>query len=257
MGELLSFVLSTEGVIAALVVGGAWILRRPHSSAARRFLLSATALYVIAGVYVVPAAVAALLSRGYHPFVPSDAVAARTAIVVLGGGADMIDGWNGGRTGVPGGDSAARVLEAARISRQLPDAVVISSGGVTTSQPNQVPVAIVMRDYLIELGVQPSRIQVESESRNTHDEAVVLGPMMRRQGIRQVVLVTSDVHMRRSVGTFAREGWDVIPAIAPDPNFDKPLRRRVVPTGNGLHFSNAVVHELFGIPYYWARGWWR
>ena len=134
---------------------------------------------------------------------------------------------------------------------------MISSGGASTSDDDETPVALVMRDQLIALGVGRSRILVETDSRDTHDEAVVLDPIMRAREIRQVVLVTSDVHMRRSIATFAEAGWNAIPAIAPNPNFGKPLRRRLVPSGMGLAFSSAVVHEVCGIPYYWARGWLR
>jgi uncharacterized SAM-binding protein YcdF (DUF218 family) len=257
MGELLDFLFSIEGVIAALVVSGVWLLLRPKSIAARSFPLLLGILYVIASIYAVPAAFAKLLTRGYHPFVASDAGPGKTAIVVLGGGCQTVAGWNGERTAVLAGDSAARVLEAARISRELPAAIVISSGGSPTPDEDETVVALVMRDHLIALGVAPARILLETDSRDTHDEAVAIDPMLRTRNIRQVVLVTSDVHMRRSVGTFAEAGWKVIPAIAPNPNYGRPLRRRMVPSSMGLSFSSAVVHEACGIPYYWARGWLR
>lgn len=257
MSDLLFFVFSPSGATAALLVSGVWAFTRPGSPVARRFLLVATAVYGIASIYVVPATVAGLLAHGYHAFDPADVGRGKTAIVVLGGGCDTVDGWNGARTGVLGGDSAGRVLEAARVSREVPEALVISSGGVPSGDANELPVAAMMRDRLLQLGVPQSRIIVETMSRNTHDEAVVLSPILRARAVRQIILVTSDVHMRRSLGTFRREGWEVIPAIAPHPNFDAPWRRRLVPTAMGLYFSAAVVHELCGIPYYWARGWWR
>jgi uncharacterized SAM-binding protein YcdF (DUF218 family) len=257
MSALIQLVFSVEGVIAALVVGTAWVIARPRSAIARGFLAAASVFYAVASIYVVPAFIGSLLTRGYHPFVSGDAVAAPTAIVVLGSGAETVRGWEGGRTGVPGGDSAARVLEASRIARELPSAIIISSGGPSPTEPDQIPVAVVMRDELIALGVPPARVLLEAESRDTHDEAMVLDPMMRARNIRQIVLVTSDLHMRRSVGTFERRGWKVVPAIAPNPNFDTPLGRRIVPSGMGLAYSSAVMHEVIGIPYYWLRGWWR
>jgi uncharacterized SAM-binding protein YcdF (DUF218 family) len=258
MGSLLSFVFSIDGAVAALIVTGICVATRPKSTAARTFLLAVSCLYAVAGIYAVPAVVARLLlTRGYHEFAAADAGAGPTAIVVLGGGCDTIDGWNGGQKGVLGDESAARVLEAARVVRLMPDALVISSGGAAINDGKQLPVAIVMRDHLVQLGIPASKILLETESRDTHDEAVAIGPMLRARAIRQAVLVTSDVHMRRAVGAFREQGWEVVPAIAPDPSFDRPWRHRVVPNGIGLAFSNAVVHELAGIPYYWARGWWR
>ena len=180
-------------------------------------------------------------------------LAERRSSCSAGSGSQTIAGWNGERTAVLGGDSAARVLEAARIARELPNALVISLGGASTSDDDETPVALVMRDQLIALGVGRSRILVETDSRDTHDEAVVLDPIIRAREIRQVVLVTSDVHMRRSIATFAEAGWNAIPAIG-QIQLGKPLRRRLVPSGMGLAFSSAVVHEVCGIPYYWAPG---
>ena len=86
MGELLEFFFSIEAMIAALVVSGAWLLLRPKSTAARLFPLILGLLYLTASIYAVPAAIARLLTRGYHPFVASDVGPGRTAIVVLGSG---------------------------------------------------------------------------------------------------------------------------------------------------------------------------
>jgi len=257
MGSFLSFLFSPDGVIAALLASALYVCVRPGSASARRFLVAAAVAYGVASIYAVPAAVARVLTHNYHRFDRADVGPARTAIVVLGGGSDTVDGWDGGRTGILGGDSAARVLEAARVSREIPDAVVVSSGGVPNDDLSKVPVGAVMRDRLVQLGVPAAQVVVEAVSHDTHDESIVIGPILRARAINQIVLVTSDVHMSRSVGAFRRQGWTVVPAIAPHPDFDMSWPRRLVPTPTGLYFSGAVVHELCGIPYYWMRGWWR
>jgi len=63
--------------------------------------------------------------------------------------------------------------------------------------------------------------------------------------------------MRRALGAFRAVGVDATPAIAPDPWWHAPRPLWIMPTAHGLSFSGDIVHELFGIPYYWARGWWR
>jgi uncharacterized SAM-binding protein YcdF (DUF218 family) len=114
-----------------------------------------------------------------------------------------------------------------------------------------------MREELVQLGVPRDRILVETASRNTREEALVIEPMLRRLGNPQVVLVTSHTHMRRSIGTFRAVGITAIPAIARDPRPEVPLSEWILPTGRALRASGEVVHELFGIPYYWLRGWWQ
>lgn len=255
MTELLYAIFSARGAIVATTACAIWIASRPHARAARRALLAVAISYLVASTYLVPSLVARALTSGYHEYVPAH-TAGPAAIVVLGGGHDLIEGWSD-RVGVLDDSSASRVLEAARVFRLLPDALVVSSGGVAPGARDRVPEGIVMRTMLLQLGVPDSHIVVETTSRDTHDEAVILAPMLRSRGIADVVLVTSDIHMRRSIGTFRAAGVQAVPAIAPDPRTQMQWSDWILPSGPGLDCSARVVHELVGLPYYWARGWWR
>jgi uncharacterized SAM-binding protein YcdF (DUF218 family) len=147
------------------------------------------------------------------------------------------------------------VLEAARVYRLLaPNAIVISSGGL----PDKVghSSSETMRGVLVNLGVPSDHILLESQSRDTHDEAVLIRRMLTDLQINDTVLVTSDVHMRRSMGTFLAAGIVATPAIAPDPGPFETIAWWT-PSYAGLQFSAYLVHELLGLPYYWLRGWWR
>jgi uncharacterized SAM-binding protein YcdF (DUF218 family) len=115
---------------------------------------------------------------------------------------------------------------------------------------------VTMRDELMHLGVPSTRIMLESGSQNTHDEAVAIAPLLRSLGVRQLILVTSDLHMRRSLGTFRSVGWHAVPAIAPEPRRPGRPVEWVLPTRGGLDLTHDVMHELIGLPYYWVRGWW-
>ena len=59
------------------------------------------------------------------------------------------------------------------------------------------------------------RILLESMPQSTHHESVLIAPMLTFRGIKQVVLLTSASHMRRSMGGFRAVGVDAVPAIAP------------------------------------------
>jgi uncharacterized SAM-binding protein YcdF (DUF218 family) len=78
--------------------------------------------------------------------------------------------------------------------------------------------------------------------------------MLRTLGANHVVLVTSDIHMRRSLGAFRAQGWRPIPAIASDPRFPKTLREWITPSNHGLAHTQLVVHEIAGLAYYAVRG---
>ena len=114
-----------------------------------------------------------------------------------------------------------------------------------------------MRDAMIRFGVPASRILVEDRSRTTRDEAVLIAPMLRSLNVDHVILVTSDFHMRRSLGAFRAVGIPAIPAIARDPFLSYPWSRWILPSSHGFELTSAVVHEVGGIGFYAARGWFR
>lgn len=255
MSDFLKFIFSTSGAVVGLLIAAIAVWWRSASRAARRFLVAVGLFYTIAATYVVPAAIGSLLSRGYRPFEAGDAPAGVTAIVVLGSGAERVFRWNAGPWTVLDVVGAGRVAEAARVFRSINPAWVIVSGGGLEPYKERGATSLVMRDALVALGVPEKTIMLESRSRNTHGEAVLIAPMLRELRAEHVVLVTSDIHMRRSIGAFRAQGWDAIPAIAPDPRLALPAMRRWYPTDHGLSLSAEVVHELAGIPYYRLRGW--
>jgi len=71
------------------------------------------------------------------------------------------------------------------------------------------------------------------------------------------VLVTSGTHMRRSLGTFRAQGIRAIPAIARDPLTAIAWSDWLLPSDLGLWKSSSVIHEIMGLVYYTARGWYK
>src|SRR5262249_34222106 len=89
----------------------------------------------------------------------------------------------------------------------------------------------------------------------TRDEAVNTAQILRERGIRACVLVTSDLHMRRALASFRREGLDARPAIARDPLDATRPALQWLPTPQGMEYSREVVHDYVGLAWYWWRGW--
>jgi uncharacterized SAM-binding protein YcdF (DUF218 family) len=153
--------------------------------------------------------------------------------------------------------TASRVLEAARVYHLIDPDWVISSGGLPLESDLDVPAALTMKDTLVELGVPASRILVEDDSWNTYAEALILAPMLASLKVEHPVVVTSDLHMRRSIGAFRALGIDAIPAIARHPYADADNAWRLLPSAAGLFEAALVTHEVLGIAYYVWRGWYR
>jgi uncharacterized SAM-binding protein YcdF (DUF218 family) len=254
MSTLLHFFLSPGGPPVVFLVCVIWIARS-RSAIARHVSISAALVYLAGSIYVVPAALARVVAAGTAPFEGRGGIARRTAIVLLGGGVENVIGRET-TIGLMYRSEAARVLEAARVYAIVsPDWIVSSGGGYP--DPRLVSSSSAMRDALVQLGVPASRIRLESASRNTRDEAVLVAPMLASLQVERVILVTSAIHMPRSLGAFRAAGVNAEPAAAPDPGAYASLPDRWLPTERGLRFSLEVVHELVGLPYYWLRGWWR
>jgi uncharacterized SAM-binding protein YcdF (DUF218 family) len=115
--------------------------------------------------------------------------------------------------------------------------------------------AVTMKDALVRLGIPQDRILLEASSRNTHDEAILVAPLVRRLHVDTVVLVTSDIHMRRALAAFRAQGIDAQPAFALDPLNMTARTRSFVPDADALHFTSEVMHEYAGLLEYAARGW--
>lgn len=114
------------------------------------------------------------------------------------------------------------------------------------------PESVLMSRYLQRLGVPAAAIRIESESRDTWQNAhnvAALRPALPRE----IVLVTSAMHMRRARYSMQEAGFTVCPLYA-DRRY-VPFRRpsHLLPDSGGLAKTEAALHELVGLAYYHWR----
>jgi uncharacterized SAM-binding protein YcdF (DUF218 family) len=255
---LVQLLFSITGFLFFLVAGILWLRARPSSRAARRYVAIVTIVYLLFSIYGANYAVGRLLMVGFHPFSQSDVPQGRTALIVLGSGSFTARNWGTDKYSVLDPPAAMRVLEAVRVFRIANPEWVISSGGLVNENAGPLSSgAVTMRDALIDLGVPASRILLEDRSHNTRDEAVIVAPMLRTLGADHVILVTSELHMRRSVGAFRAVGVEVIPAIARGIFTTLPWYLWIIPSDAGIIEGSFLAHELVGITYYALRGWYK
>jgi len=245
--------LSPGGLAIVFVVSALWVWFAPRSFAARRTMLIVAVLYFAASIYIVPATIASVTLAGHAEPFKGRAEAAPTAVVLLGAGNEHVQGGGAAALSVMSLVEAARVLEAARVFDLVHADWIISSGGALH---DEMPSATVMRDALVQLGVPGKQIVLESSSHDTHDEALLIAPMLKSLRVQRTILVTSAIHMPRSLGTFRAAGVDAIPAPVREPAASLPRIQRWSPTAPGLLFSSQLAHEFIGIAYYRVRGWW-
>jgi uncharacterized SAM-binding protein YcdF (DUF218 family) len=176
------------------------------------------------------------------------------AIILLGGAMRQPLSARSGPSLAEAGD---RIIAALRIYRAGKAPRILVTGGNLPWQTNAVPEAEHIASLLAELGVPRSDIVLETASRNTRENAVNSAAIVKEEGWRSALLVTSAFHMHRALAAFATAGVAVTPAPADfrarRPFYDGLLD--FLPDAEALSLTTLSVKEWLGLLAYRARGW--
>lgn len=131
-------------------------------------------------------------------------------IVLLGGGTDP---QQSPRQMVETNGAGDRVYYAVQLYRQgVADQIILSGGNIDWQGEATTTPAEDMQAILLSAGVPQEAMILQGASANTAQDAEFSTRMISEQGWGQVVLVTSAMHMPRSVWLFQQQGIQVIPA---------------------------------------------
>jgi uncharacterized SAM-binding protein YcdF (DUF218 family) len=138
-------------------------------------------------------------------------------------------------------------------AKKAPLVVFTSGSGFLGGQEFQEsPMAI---QYLQSQGIPSQNILVESQSRNTSENAKYTYELLKSKNIDKIILITSAFHMRRAMKEFKKYPLVVYP-FATDHN---SLREdflgwdRFVPSPHNLSNSTMVLKEYLGLIVQWVR----
>ncbi len=107
---------------------------------------------------------------------------------------------------VPGPVLERRLDHAVAVWRERGGGFLIVTGAAVGPPPAE---AEIMHTLALARGVGEDRIVVENRARNTFENALYSGLIMRRRGWRQAIVVTDAFHMPRTLFVFRRLGLDV------------------------------------------------
>jgi uncharacterized SAM-binding protein YcdF (DUF218 family) len=226
----------------------------------RRWLAAVVLGYTVISTQAGAMLLARTLMGGYRPIQSVEDAGGAQAIVLLGGGSLNLRA-GGRQLSTVATDAGLRVLEAARLFALLKGSaasqgpLVIASGGITEREAAAAPESAALQRALIEVGVPSGRIVPESESKNTRDEAVIVKRMLAERNITQFVLITSPLHMRRSMMAFEQQGMRPIASPAALVPERAAARRLLWPSGIWLDVANDAIYEWLARGYYWWQGW--
>jgi len=198
-------------------------------------------------------------------YLPLNPVPQADAIVVLGGGTESVQPP---RSTVEVNSAGDRILYAAKLYKDGKSPVILLSGGnIIWLNGRTTTPAEEMAGILDLAGIQQEDgVWLQSKSQNTFEDAFYSSQMLKEKGISRVLLVTSAMHMPRSVALFKHQGIDVIPApvdyTVTDPGLanlaslePETLLVNLMPNTSSLSLTTNVMKEYIGLFIYRLRGW--
>ncbi|WP_213947662.1 YdcF family protein [Luteibacter sp. dw_328] len=221
---------AVQGLLLALLSTALVLWRRPRTAA----LAAALAL---AWIWIASTPVLALHLRDGLATVPGSSTPHADAIVVLGGGKLPVADWSRTTTRAGRGLTLWRDGFAPLLLVSGSDQADDLARGFTLS------------------GVPGGDLRVESRSVNTHENALNSAAMLKADGLSDVLLVTSAIHMRRAAGCFRHEGIVVTPVPAEDGHGKLVVAPGWLPRRDALTLTARCLREYLALWFYHRRGW--
>ena len=241
-------------VLCVLVIVAMVCAARARRRAARTLTALCVVLVVAIGCGPVPAWLLDSLEKPFENE-PQISWGARNAIVLLGAGTFRI-----GKTVEPGVFSYARIVEAVQLYQSCKrasggtagDCKILVSGG--DARHHGEAEATVYRREIVALGVNSDDVLMEPKSMNTWQNAQFSRAALADYAPDRTLLVSSAIHLRRSLLYFAHFGMTPIPVRADD------LQATASPLPMAYNFAlmDYALHEWIGIARYHvynALGW--
>jgi uncharacterized SAM-binding protein YcdF (DUF218 family) len=221
---------AVQGLLLALLATALVLWRRPRTAAL-------VAAFALAWIWVASTPVLALHLRDGLATVPGASTPHADAIVVLGGGKLPVSDWS--RT-------TTRAGRGLTLWRDGFAPLLLVSG---SDQADDLARGFVLS------GVPNDDLRVESRSVNTHENARNSAAILKADGLSDVLLVTSAIHMRRAAGCFRHEGIAVSPVPADDGHARLVGAPAWLPRRDALTLTARCLREYLALWVYHRRGW--
>jgi uncharacterized SAM-binding protein YcdF (DUF218 family) len=189
-------------------------------------------------------------------FARPDISAGFDGMIVLGGAI-------GSSRGLPSlNDAAARMTDSATLALSHPGAMLAFTGGDAgllegPGAGEARTEAEAAAAFFTGLRIAPARLILEDRSRNTHENAIFLKPLLPEKPGARWLLITSAWHMPRAVGVFRQAGIAVIPYPVDytTQGTARDFRQLNRSFSFGLQLTDLAVKEWIGLVAYRLAGY--
>jgi uncharacterized SAM-binding protein YcdF (DUF218 family) len=234
--KILSALLLPPASPVLLAALGLWIARQRPRLGHGLIALGMVSLWLLSTPWVAHRLLAGLQDT---PRITPDQLANAQAIVVLSGGTyhDAPEY----RSDTVSEPTLARLRYGARLARSSGLPVAVTGGAPWGGQPEGES----MREALAtDFGIEAR--WVESQARDTAENAARLVPELKAAGIGRIALVTHAWHMPRARALFERQGMTVIPAPTAFATETPEAAGRWLPSAAALGASHIAAREWLG-----------
>ena len=168
------------------------------------------------------------------------------AVVVLGGGY-VEDSPEYGNSTIPSPETLQRALYGAEIAKRAGLPLVWTSGNPAHPE-SEAGDALGVQRLWVSIGVDPSKIRLETRSKDTSGNARFTAALV---GKGPVLLVTSAWHMPRSMLAFRHAGIEAVAAPTAYHWRSRPMTFfDLLPSAEALRISSDAIHEYLGLAWY-------
>ncbi len=185
-----------------------------------------------------------------HPPYQGSAVDVNGIVVLTAGLQDLSHLGLGTK---PGGASILRLNHGIEIYRKLKGVPIIICGGNGDPANPNLSEGKALWDLAVSLGISEKDLILEDKSKTTYEGVYKLKTLMG-EGSQRIILVTSAMHMPRSVGLYEQGGFEVIPA--PTQYITQKIEinlTSLIPSLRGLSVSSTAISEYLLRVYYYFR----
>ena len=144
-----------------------------------------------------------------------------------------------------------RLVDAVRLYNMYRIPVIISGGGVGSNDKESV----VVKRFLIDLGVNPGDIVIEDRSRDTVENALYVKEIFQKMRFKRGLLITSAYHIRRAKYLFNKTGLMVLPHSS-GPLSEKGQSLNLydfLPNIHNLSKTAIALRETIGMIFYYFK----
>jgi uncharacterized SAM-binding protein YcdF (DUF218 family) len=150
-------------------------------------------------------------------------------------------------------ESAERLTVVAMLARAYPKARIVFTGGNGDMFASGRTEAEFALPLLESFGIPRDRIQLESRSRTTAENAAFTRDLVAPKPGERWLLVTSAYHMPRAVGVFRKAGF-AVEACPVDWRVGDDLLQPFPAVSDGLKRGDTAIREWIGLAGYWFAG---